>query len=240
MKLNINYIYSFLFLLTLSTCAFLYHNNSVLESRINTIVKNSNDFSSEKTFKEDYYITQQSHDTNVLLIVFGSLVAISGIFNYLNLRDQYNNEVQEIKRETAREMEAFRLIMKESEDELDNFKNQYYLERVDLDTSRANNYLDKGDIENYVVYNLSAANKICDFYRWAVKNDEELDAHSSIIDGLIELLTRVNVNIGEKVNIDKIQVDVLDDYFYALRLVNNKKLNKIISMIDVKINKTAK
>lgn len=240
MKFNINYIYSFLFLLTLCSSIFFYRNNTVLESRINTITKNSTVFSSEKTFKEDYYITQQSHDTNVLLVAFASLVAISGIFNYLNLRDQYNHKVDQITVELKKEMDDFKVLMKESQEELDNFKNQYYLERVELDISRANDYLLNGDKLNYMVCNLSAANKMCDFYSWAVKNGKELEAHSVVVEGLITLLNKVNIKIVDKIDITKTQVPILEDYFKALRLVDNKEITKLVSKIHVKFNETEK
>lgn len=230
------------------------HNNNVLESRINTLTKTSKDLKPERTFKEDYYILQQSHDTNVILLVFGSLVAFSGLFNYINLRDQYSKEVEEIKREIKREIDNFKIIMnesedkietfklkmKESEDELDNFKNYYYLERVDLDQERADNYFKKGDKKNYLVYNLSAANKICDFYLWAVKKDEETESLPTIVKGITNLLTTVNSKLNDKVEIDKIQMAILEDYFRSLRSIDDKELNKILSIIHVKINETNK
>ena len=81
----VHFIYSFCIVCLLVFSVISYHNNNVLESRINTITKNNKLLDSDKTFKEDYYITQQSHDTNLLLVVFPIIVGFIALFTYKDL-----------------------------------------------------------------------------------------------------------------------------------------------------------
>lgn len=120
MKVNINFIYSFLLLVLISVVTIEFHNNNVLESRINTITKYSKPLSSEKSFKEDYYITQQSHDTNLILVVFTVLIAFTGLFTYVNIIERYNSKMSEVKDEIEKykseyDVQHKRLIKLESD-----------------------------------------------------------------------------------------------------------------------------
>lgn len=94
MKINIHLIYTSILFALIVFCCVEYHNNNVLETRINSLNKNSIDFKSDKTFKEDYYITQQSHDTNLLLVLFPVLVGIFGFFTYINVTERYSSRIK--------------------------------------------------------------------------------------------------------------------------------------------------
>jgi hypothetical protein len=96
MKLNINVFYSSVLFILIVICSIEYHNSNVLESRMNSLNKNSIDFNSEKTFKEDYYITQQSRDTNMLLLVFSALLGITGILTYRSITSETNVLINEM------------------------------------------------------------------------------------------------------------------------------------------------
>ena len=97
MKINIHIVYTSILFALIVFCFIEYHNNNVLESRINSLNKNSIDFNSEKTFKEDYYITQQSHDTNLLLVVFPILLGAFGFFTYINITERYSSRISKIE-----------------------------------------------------------------------------------------------------------------------------------------------
>ena len=83
-------IFSIILFVVVLCTAYNYHNNTVLESRINTALKFSGDIKSEKSFKEDYYILQQSHDTNLILVVFGLAVAVMGFFTYRSVVERFD------------------------------------------------------------------------------------------------------------------------------------------------------
>lgn len=120
MKLYVNFFYTSVLFILIVFCAIEYHNNDVLESRINSLNKNSIDFNSEKTFKEDYYIKQQSSDTTMLLTIFAILISFSGVFTYLNVVKSYRAEsnkiLDEVKKQYA-ENESYHkdLVLLESE-----------------------------------------------------------------------------------------------------------------------------
>ncbi|WP_418263547.1 hypothetical protein [Flavobacterium faecale] len=69
--------------------------------------KNSIDFNSEKTFKEDYYITQQSSDTNLILVVFAVLITFSGVFTYVNILERWNAKMAEINTERDKQNKKY-------------------------------------------------------------------------------------------------------------------------------------
>ena len=107
MKININLIYTSILFGLIVFCLVEYHNNNVLETRINSLNKNSIDFNSEKTFKEDYYITQQSSDTNLILVVFAVLITFSGVFTYVNILERWNAKMAEINTERDKQNKKY-------------------------------------------------------------------------------------------------------------------------------------
>lgn len=103
MKININIIYTSILLVLIVFVCIEYHNNNVLESRINSLNKNSIDFTSEKTFKEDFYITQQNRDTTFLLVVFPLFVGIVSFLTYVNITERHRNSIEDIKTESHKQ-----------------------------------------------------------------------------------------------------------------------------------------
>ena len=107
MKINIHLFYSSILFGLIVFCCVEFHNNNVLETRINSLNKNSIDFNSEKTFKEDYYITQQSSDTNLILVVFAVLITFSGVFTYVNILERWNAKMTEINTERDKQNKKY-------------------------------------------------------------------------------------------------------------------------------------
>lgn len=103
MTKHIHLIYSsILFFLIVFVCI-EYHNNNALESRINSLNKNSIDFKSEKTFKEDFYITQQNRDTTFLLVVFPIIVGVISLLTYVNITERHRNMIESIKAQSHKQ-----------------------------------------------------------------------------------------------------------------------------------------
>lgn len=81
----------------------LYHKTQVLNSRINTINKElygklqTDNLNSSRTFKEDYYITQQSLNTTLILTCFGVGFALFSFFTYRSVIGLMSDEVKQIK-----------------------------------------------------------------------------------------------------------------------------------------------
>lgn len=154
----IHLIYSSILFILIVFVSIEHHNNNTLESRINSLNKNSIDFKSEKTFKEDYYITQQSRDTTLLLFVFSALVGIIGLFTYTNIVERYKTSIDEIKTENVNQKA-----------ERDKYHNRFVLLESELNfqtgliySERARNYLInnyKTDVNTCIVQSLSAMEK---------------------------------------------------------------------------------
>ncbi|MEZ7505964.1 hypothetical protein [Flavobacterium sp. Arc2] len=120
MKSNIHLIYTSILFGLIVFCSVEYHNNNALETRINSLNKNSIDFNSDKTFKEDYYITQQSRDTNLMLVLFPILVAVSGYFTYINVSERYSYRIRKVEEDYNNQKSEWiryynKLILLESE-----------------------------------------------------------------------------------------------------------------------------
>jgi len=103
MKNYLHLIYGLLITGLLIAIVISYHNNDVLESRISTINKHLykdltvDTLASEKTFKEDYYIEQQSRDTTLILTVFGVLAGLVSLFTFLSIERRLTTFKEEVK-----------------------------------------------------------------------------------------------------------------------------------------------
>jgi hypothetical protein len=154
MSKYIHLYYSSLLFILIVFVSIEYHNNNVLESRINSLNKNSIDFKSEKTFKEDFYITQQSRDTTLLLFVFSALVGIIGLFTYTNIVESFRNSIDEIKADNVNQKA-----------ERDKYHNNFILLESELNyqtgliySERASEFL-KINVRSSIVQSLSAMEK---------------------------------------------------------------------------------
>lgn len=154
MKNIIHIVYSSILIALIILVCIEYHNNNVLESRINSLNKNSIDFSSEKTFKEDFYITQQSRDTTLLLVVFPVLVGIVSLLTYINITERHRNIIEEIKTETHKQ-----------KSENDSYHKKFVLLESELNFQTGLIYSERAskniliDINSSIVQSLSAMEK---------------------------------------------------------------------------------
>lgn len=188
MKNNIlNFLYSFCIILLLVFATITYHNNNVLESRINTLTKNSKDFSSEKSFKEDYYIKQQSSDTTLLLIVFPIIVGFVSLFTFANVVQKLGATKTEIENK-----------IKEKEAEWDEQHKRLNSLEIDLNFQIASNcidnakkYRDESDFKNALMMSLKAMEKYSQILKISINTEYKTDIYnllSSVITYDFELL----------------------------------------------------
>lgn len=159
MKVNINIIYTSILLVLIVFVCIEYHNNNVLESRINSLNKNSIDFTSEKTFKEDFYITQQNRDTTLLLVFFPLFVGIVSFLTYINITERHINSIEAIKTEAHKNKSEYDSYHKKFvllESELNFQTGLIYSERA---SSWINGKNHKIDANLSIVQSLSAMEK---------------------------------------------------------------------------------
>lgn len=229
MKINSTIIYFFLLISLLVFLTINFHNNNVLESRINTITKNNKPLNSEKTFKEDYYITQQSHDTNLLLVVFTVLIAFTGLFTYINIVERYNAKVSEIKDE----IKKYESDWDKVHYDLDLTKVTISIASSNLNSEKAKTFLINKDFKNYFQHELLSISDKTDYYLWVVKTEQQ-DMAEFVIGTQLKKLTSVSNNIVT-IKFDKAISLILDTYINNIRKMNNTEINKLVSIIHSKI-----
>lgn len=222
-----------LFILTI-LAAINYHNNDVLESRINTALKYSGDAKSEKSFKEDYYILQQSHDTNLLLLVFGLLVAVSGFFTYQNLvakfdlvSSKFDNDFNEYK--------------KEMDEEVGTLKFDICNSIASLTFQMGDDHYKKGDKVNYIYYVLWGLSNYVDIILWVSekfdKEDDLPDTQENVQKIIMLRLNTINRRIGTELIINEKTLNSIEGYLDNIRRLEVRELNKVISEIELKLKK---
>jgi hypothetical protein len=215
-----------------------FHNNDVLEARINTLSKYKNlkisALDSGKSFKEDYYIQQQSHDTNVILVVFGLVVAVMGFFTYQNVVTKFDFTIVQLRNEiTAHKNETVVVF-----DELANLQVEFYLQSAELlkETARSSKY--KGNTQMFVYFSIASISKIADLCLWGMEERNSkfnLVNIESITNEVLEALTKLDKSLRDPVEINRASLDVLDHYILNIRKVKSMEANKLLSNIHSKL-----
>ncbi|MDQ8013601.1 MAG: hypothetical protein REI96_14210 [Flavobacterium nitrogenifigens] len=226
-------IFSFVLILFIILTVINYHNNDVLESRINTIHKHLNaknnidNFDSEKNFKEDYYITQQAHDTNVILVFFGLFVAITGFFTYKSIVDRFDYKSIELNRE----IQAHKKILIH---DIGMLKKEFYSDGADIDNERGQKFLQEGNLGHYVSYTLSCVKKNYQYYLHLLVIEPD-SKHEYMTDINIELLQEIKAELKDNLSISDSTYGVIQDHMREIRRIENNQIDKLLSSIDSKL-----
>lgn len=213
-----------------------YHNNDVLETRINTYVKykksDTKDLNSERSFKEDYYILQQSHDTNLILVVFGLVVAVIGFFTYQNVVAKFDLIATELKNEIQVTKEEGQAVI----DELGDLQIEFYTQTAELLKETARSSRSRGNISMYVYYSIASASKYADFCQWFMNNKEDYDLNvTSLQKSIVSDLERVYRVMNEGIEISVNSLEIIEGYISNIRKMDSKEANKVLSQIHSKI-----
>ncbi|MGE8341376.1 MAG: hypothetical protein ACN6OI_10095 [Flavobacterium sp.] len=240
-------VFSILLLSVIIFTAINYHNTDVLESRINTIVKynsKQSEIDSEKTFKEDYYILQQSHDTNLILVVFGLVVAVIGFFTYQNIVAKFDLKTEQMKNE----VEKYRTEWKELNDDLGALYIHFFSDSAKLSVELAEANRAQTFNDNYIIYLLKASSKYTELISLIndklrnsseVTKDELNDTISSFKEEILLLLKKVNDRIDNHKKFRKTSISEVEDYIETIRNLKDKDVNKMLSDIRTKIDTIA-
>ena len=225
----LNLLYSFCIILLLVFSAITYHNNNVLENRINSLTKNSNNFSSEKSFKEDYYIKQLDRDTTLLLVVFPILVGFVSLFTFANVVQKLGATKTEIENK-----------IKEKETEWDK-NHSLILElkaRIDLDSShnsfsQSSYFFHEKDFEYYITSFLDGVKYKVYHHIWlSDKFPETTDiVEKEVISHLKRFLNKID-EIEIPNNLSNFQ---LTELIKEIRKVKNDEVDNLLSIIYSKL-----
>ena len=220
-----------------------YRNIEVLESRINTVTKYKDEQSkldSEKTFKEDYYITQQSHDTNLTLVVFGVLVALSGFFTYKNIDIKFEEKAKEMNQQIFDLKKELQQIKTTTENEtieinklIENFRIDFYVETGSVSSEIANFHLEQNNIAEYYYYSIGAMSKASDYvlseFKTASK-EETLETRN----GILKELTLISDNIGAQIELGEVYFRNTSNYIAKIRKLDDDRIDHILSILHSK------
>lgn len=230
MKANINIIYTSILLVLIVFVCIEYHNNNVLESRINSLNKNSIDFTSEKTFKEDFYITQQNRDTTFLLVVFPLFVGIVSFLTYVNITERHRNSIEDIKTEAHK-----------NKSENDSYHKKFVLLESELNfqtgliySERASKYISI-DVGASIVQSLSAMEKFAS----CIDSENYINRQPALNSLYNELKHLERITTGDLFLID------IDFKIYKVRIERIAKVldnrgTKIFNQIIARISVTEK
>ena len=201
----------------------------MLENRINILNKNNIDFNSEKTFKEDYYIKQQSNDTTLLLIVFPIIVGFVSLFTFANVVQKFRATKTEIEnnikeKETKWDEQHKRL----SKLELD----LYFQIAIDY-YSKAKKYELEGNIQDYIVISMCAMEK----YAQVIKLCETAAYQQTILNLLTSKIDYAHTLVKDNETVFK--VTNLDFSVYKIRVATISEVldSKSLQMFIVILSK---
>jgi len=227
-----------------------FHNNDVLESRINTIAKygkvDSDSSKADKSFKEDYYILQQSHDTNLILVVFGLVVAIMGLFTYQNLTQRFENRTNEmlatfetykseIISDVTNEVTALRNEWEITIEKFHILENNIYTIGAQSAKEISQFYLAKGDLSAYLLYSLAAASHTVSYYSKLRKDTTDGSNSSEMPSNFDLFIEQISANIGESLSMPKVRLIVIENYIVDIRKINHQGINRTLSEIHAKL-----
>lgn len=191
----IHLIYGSILFILIVLVSIEYHNNNVLESRINSLNKNSIDFTSEKTFKEDFYISQQSRDTTFLLVVFPLIVGIISLLTYVNITERHRNMIESIKAEAHK-----------NKSENDSYHKKFVLLESELNFQTGLIYSERAskniliDINSSIVQSLSAMEKFAS----CIESENYINKESALksLHNELEFLNKITFDDLFHINMD--------------------------------------
>ena len=225
MKNHFHIVYSSILIVLIILVCIEYHNNNVLESRINTLNKNSIDFKSEKTFKEDFYITQQSRDTTLLLVVFPIIVGIISLLTYVNITERHRNMIESIKAEAHK-----------NKSENDSYHKKFVLLESELNFQTGLIYSERAskniliDIGSTITQSLSAMEKFASCI--ISENYINKVAATKSLDNELDFLSKIIENDIFHIKIDfRIYKERNERISKVLNKTQMEKFNQIVSKI---------
>jgi hypothetical protein len=88
---------------------YLIMSNSSLKSRIDTLTQTyaEKENTDVQKFKEDYYLKQLDRDTNLLLVVFPILLAITTIATFAGVREEFKRNLAEVKSDSEKQISEY-------------------------------------------------------------------------------------------------------------------------------------
>ena len=217
----------------IGTSIYFYQRTQYLDRRIETLGHNVIYYCDSisvaqfqiNQFKEDSYIRQQEHDTNLIFMLFPAALAIFGLFTFVGVRREfqsYATEIDEKIKKTKRKQKTqdSKLLKQEA---------TALYHSAKLYKQSAAQFIKENNIQYFAYYSLYAADKFAEYQLHDYLN--KVDTTSVIISGL----KWVNTAITEKLPMTDFQDNDYPNLVHYLKRMDNKEIDDLLSQIRVKL-----
>ncbi|OYQ35079.1 hypothetical protein CHU92_11230 [Flavobacterium cyanobacteriorum] len=234
MSKYIHGIYALIFIGLISTVVICFHNNDVLEARINTLVKyaDADKLNSDKSFKEDYYIQQQEKDTTLILWLVPIIFTSLGIFSFITFEQRLRKLEEDERTKHEKHIENYTGLHKSILD----LKSEYCFENAWVNFSKSTDMFYNNNLDWYVHFTITGCKYLSDYIvrQYEVENLKGSKRAKEII---FERLTEVISRISEFNEVKDVEPIVTAQYIKEIRDMGETDINKCLSKIDAKLIK---
>lgn len=196
-------------------------SNSSLNSRINTLTQKYTEKENAdiQKFKEDYYLKQLDRDTNLLLVIFPILLAITTIATFAGVREEFKRNIAEIKSDSEKQISEYNKSIVHINNLRSGFSFQY-ANNLHADFKKL---LSKPtiDVESLVELGIVVCEHYCYAVGYSTVNTPKFDESISII--ISSVIDKMLINIENYNEVKLINMDYV-------RFINAKKTIEV--MID--------
>ncbi len=187
---------------------------------------------SQQRFKEDYYITQESNNTNLILSVFAVTTFLFGLFSY-SLFESRINEHKKYYEQKIEEQDRKYSIHK------------VHFENLLMDVASKEGYenLQKADdmFENqqynwYIYYIISSVKYFSDYYIEVQKRENSQSLILTLLEQQISHLNEAIDKLKNIYNIKDLEPKLTHSYIQDIQRFNSIEISKLVSKLYSKIN----
>ena len=221
-----NFIFGLIFAFLISVCFFLYLSNSSLNSRISTLSKKNIIVSNEdfQNLKEDYYLIQLDRDTNLLLVVFHILLAITTIATFAGVREEFKRNLAIVKNDSQNAISEYN----KSVVHINNLRSSLSLQFADkINNDFGKVLLEKPlDISTLIDLGLSSCLHYCLTVSYSSNNTEEIS---------LEVSKNITATLDVMVNrVKTLKTVKLDNFSYARFLTIKSSVDNVLDEENLK------
>ena len=179
---------------------------------------------SQQRFKEDYYITQESSNTNLILSVFAVITFLFGLFSYSLFESRVNEHKKYYEQKIEEQDSKHEVLVTHLNDLLQNIATDKAYENL----IKAKDYYLKQDYDWYIHFSLEAVNSFSEYF-FLTDNQELKDF---ITENQIKNLKDVVKNIEENnIIVKNIEPIVTQNYITNILRFKNTEITSLVCKI---------
>lgn len=187
---------------------------------------------SQQRFKEDYYISQESNNTTLILSVFGIVVILFGLFSFSIFESRINEYKAYYNNKIGEQDNKYKILKKDFENLFKEISSKEGYENE----QKANDAFNDGNFDWYVYYVLSSIKFFSDYY-CIIKSRENTESLSGeVIKQQIEKLEKTIKKLENEHNIKDLSPTVTHSYIQDIQRFNSVEISKLVSKLYSKIS----